>query len=93
MLLELSTVIVTGPDIVGGVFSGSSHPPAWFQQKLSQHGFAVPLNGELDKRTQETLSAFQMKYRQSRFDGVPDAETAALLDVITTPPAPTQPKS
>ena len=66
---------------------------AWFQQKLSQHGFAVPLNGELDKRTQETLSAFQMKYRQSRFDGVPDAETAALLDVITTPPAPTQPKS
>ena len=66
---------------------------AWFQQKLSQHGFAVPLNGELDKRTQETLSAFQMKYRQSRFDGVPDAETAALLDVITTPPPPTQPKS
>ena len=58
---------------------------AWFQQKLSQHGFAVPLNGELDQRTQDTVSAFQMKYRQSRFDGVPDAETAALLDVLTTP--------
>ena len=57
---------------------------AWFQQKLSQHGFAVPLNGELDKRTQDTLSAFQMKYRQSVFDGVPDAETAALLDALTT---------
>ena len=57
---------------------------AWFQQKLSQHGFAVPLNGELDKRTQDTVSAFQMKYRQSVFDGVPDAETAALLDVLTS---------
>ena len=60
---------------------------AWFQQKLSQHGFAVPLNGELDKRTQDTVSAFQMKYRQARFDGIPDAETAALLDVLTTPVA------
>jgi N-acetylmuramoyl-L-alanine amidase len=57
---------------------------AWFQKKLSQHGFAVPLNGELDKRTQDTVSAFQMKYRQALFDGVPDAETAALLEVITT---------
>ena len=57
----------------------------WFQQKLSQHGFAVPLNGELDQRTQDTVSAFQMKYRQARFDGLPDAETAALLDVLTTP--------
>ena len=57
---------------------------AWFQQKLDQHGFAVPRNGQLDKRTQDTLSAFQMKYRQSLFDGVPDAETAALLDVLTS---------
>jgi N-acetylmuramoyl-L-alanine amidase len=59
---------------------------AWFQQKLSQHGFAVPLNGEFDKRTQEVVSAFQMKYRQTNFDGTPDAETAALLDVLTMPP-------
>lgn len=58
---------------------------AWFQQKLDQHGFAVPRNGELDKRTQDTISAFQMKYRNGRFDGVPDAETAALLDVLTAP--------
>ena len=58
----------------------------WFQQKLGVHGFAVPLNGELDKRTQDTVSAFQMKYRQTRFDGIPDAETAALLDVLTMPP-------
>lgn len=59
----------------------------WFQQKLVAHGFSLPLDGTLDKRTTETLSAFQMKYRQSRFDGVPDAETAAILDVLTTPAA------
>ncbi|MEO8385274.1 MAG: N-acetylmuramoyl-L-alanine amidase [Betaproteobacteria bacterium] len=58
---------------------------AWFQKKLDQHGFAVPRNGDLDKRTQETISVFQMKYRNTRFDGVPDAETAALLDVLTAP--------
>ena len=26
-----------------------------------------------------------MKYRPSKFDGVPDAETAAMLEVLTTP--------
>jgi N-acetylmuramoyl-L-alanine amidase len=55
---------------------------AWFQQKLALHGYAVPLNGELDQRTQDTVSAFQMRYRQARFDGIPDAETAAMLDAL-----------
>ena len=58
---------------------------AWFQQKLNAHGYAVPLNGEFDQRTEEVVSAFQMKYRQARFDGILDAETAALLEVLTTP--------
>lgn len=57
----------------------------WFQQKLAKHGFAVPLNAELDEATVRVISAFQMKYRPSRFDGMPDAETAAMLDVLTTP--------
>ncbi len=56
----------------------------WFQQKLEEHGFAVPQNGEFDKATRAVISAFQQKYRQSAFDGTPDAETAALLDVITS---------
>ena len=57
----------------------------WFQQKLARHGFAVPLNSELDEATVTVLSAFQMKYRPALFDGMPDAETAALLEVLTTP--------
>ncbi len=58
---------------------------AWFQEKLAQHGFAVPRNGGLDEATVRVLSAFQMKYRPARFDGMPDAHTAALLDVLVNP--------
>lgn len=55
----------------------------WFQWKLGQHGFAVPQAGELDKETRRVISAFQMKYRPAKYDGEPDAETAAILDVLT----------
>lgn len=56
----------------------------WFQQKLEAHGFAPPQNGELDKATRAIIGAFQLKYRQSQFDGTPDAETAAILEVMTS---------
>ena len=58
---------------------------AWFQQRLEQHGFAVPKTGELDAATRRVIVAFQMKYRPARHDGTPDAETAALLDVLVNP--------
>lgn len=57
----------------------------WFQRNLAQHGFEVPLNGELDEETRRVVAAFQMKYRPANFDGIPDAETAVLLDVLNTP--------
>ena len=56
---------------------------AWFQRKLAVHGFQVPQNGVLDAATLRVLSAFQMKYRPSKFDGIPDAQTAALLAALT----------
>ncbi len=56
---------------------------AWFQAKLAAHGFEVPRGGELDPATRRVLAAFQMKYRPARYDGEPDAETAALLEVLT----------
>jgi N-acetylmuramoyl-L-alanine amidase len=52
---------------------------------LARHGFAVPTHGELDPATVNVLRAFQMKYRPARFDGQPDAETAAMLDALVTP--------
>ncbi len=57
----------------------------WFQQRLAQHGFAVPRNGELDEATVRVISVFQMKYRPAKFDGIPDAETAAILDALVEP--------
>lgn len=58
---------------------------AWFQKKLAQFGYATPQTGELDEATRNVVISFQMKYRPAIIDGTPDAETAALLDVLTTP--------
>jgi N-acetylmuramoyl-L-alanine amidase len=58
---------------------------AWFQRKLAEVGYAVPQNGELDQATRNVISVFQTKYRPSLYDGTPDAETAAQLDVLTSP--------
>lgn len=57
----------------------------WFQDKLLAHGFALARSGEFDTATRRVLSAFQMKYRPSRYDGLADAQTAALLQVISAP--------
>lgn len=58
---------------------------AWFQEKLAAHGFDVPRSGELDTATRNVIACFQMKYRPAHWDGEPDAETAAWLDVATIP--------
>ncbi len=58
---------------------------AWFQQALRTHGFDVPQHGLMDEPTRRVIAAFQMKYRPARFDGQPDAETAALLQVLIEP--------
>ncbi len=51
----------------------------WFQQQLVTLGYAAPQSGELDVATRQVLAAFQLHYRPTRFDGEPDAQTAALL--------------
>jgi len=58
---------------------------AWFQRKLAMHGFGLVQSGMYDEATRTTLAAFQMKYRPRDISGVADAETAALLEVLTTP--------
>jgi N-acetylmuramoyl-L-alanine amidase len=60
---------------------------AWFQQALATHGFKVPATGVLDAATRRVIAAFQMKYRPARYDGEPDAETAAMLQVLNAPAA------
>lgn len=52
---------------------------AWFQAELSRLGYDTPRTGTLDRATRNVLAAFQMHYRPSRYDGEPDAETAAIM--------------
>ncbi len=59
---------------------------AWYQAALAKFGYKVPESGVLDEPTRRVLAAFQMKYRPQQHDGTPDAETAALLHVLTTLP-------
>lgn len=54
----------------------------WFQQQLARVGYRIAASGAFDEQTRNVLAAFQMKYRPTRFDGVGDAETAALLAVL-----------
>jgi N-acetylmuramoyl-L-alanine amidase len=60
--------------------------PEWFQERLAELGYEVLRTGLLDAPTQRVLAVFQMKYRPARSDGVPDAETAALLEVLEKEP-------
>ena len=55
----------------------------WMQKKLSEIGYATPQTGVWDQETRNVLIAFQTRYRPSLFDGTPDAESAALLDVVS----------
>ena len=56
----------------------------WFQKKLEEFGYAVSLSGEMDKATRSVITAFQLRFRPANFDGKPDAETAAILDAMTS---------
>lgn len=57
----------------------------WFQKALARHGYPIELSGRFDGLTQRVLMNFQMRYRPADFSGQADAETAALLQVLTQP--------
>ncbi len=57
----------------------------WFQQALKKHGYVIDVTGLPDTQTQRVLMNFQMRYRPANYDGLMDAESAALLEVLTAP--------
>jgi len=59
---------------------------AWFQRVLAQHGYNVDTTSSFDEQTRRVLMNFQMRYRPAVYDGMPDAESAAILEVLTAPP-------
>ena len=60
-------------------------PLDWFRQRLADFGYPVPEgDGDLlDTGTRDVLVSFQMRFRPARYDGEPDAETAAILAALT----------
>ncbi|MFC3608269.1 N-acetylmuramoyl-L-alanine amidase [Stutzerimonas tarimensis] len=62
----------------------AAEPPtiAWYQEQLAAFGYRVPRHGEFDEETRSVIAAFQMRFRPERFDGQPDAQTAAMLAVL-----------
>ena len=78
------------------VFEAAPPDAAWWQTTLVLHGYELAPSGQFDEATKNVLASFQMRYRPTNYAGQADAETAALLHVLTTPlitttpaPAPT----
>lgn len=69
------------------VFARELPPLSWFRSRLAAFGYAVPEDeGELlDTATRDVLVSFQMRFRPTRYDGEPDAQTAAILAALTPP--------
>jgi len=85
--------LVAWPDatrvaVVTPVFQAQLPDVAWYQKKLATWGYGLVQSGNLDEQTRAVLSAFQMKYRPANIDGMPDVETAALLEALTNPAGP-----
>ncbi len=55
---------------------------AGLQAKLLAYGYDAPQTGVLDAQTTSVVAAFQMHFRPARYDGLPDVETAAILDAL-----------
>ncbi len=58
---------------------------AWFQAALSKHGYTIERTGQWDKQSERVMMNFQMRYRPTDYRGQMDAESAAILQVLTTP--------
>jgi N-acetylmuramoyl-L-alanine amidase len=67
------------------VFDAQLPDTTWFQRKLHAFGYGIQTTCLFDEQTKNVLSAFQSKFRPANIDGNPDAETATLLEVLTTP--------
>jgi N-acetylmuramoyl-L-alanine amidase len=65
-------------------FQAALPAPDWFRQRLSELGYRVAAEGESEPSLHDVLVAFQMHFRPARHDGVPDAETAAILAALSS---------
>ncbi|RVU49299.1 N-acetylmuramoyl-L-alanine amidase [Rubrivivax rivuli] len=73
------------------VFEAQPPEMIWIQRSLAQHGYNVQPTGVFDKQTERVLMNFQMRYRPTSYSGLPDAESSAILWVLTKGGAKTEP--
>lgn len=52
------------------------------QSKLKRYGYNTPEHGLYDQATHDAISAFQMHFYHSKYDGDADIETVARLDAL-----------
>ncbi|MFG6468061.1 N-acetylmuramoyl-L-alanine amidase [Roseateles sp. BYS87W] len=76
-----------GPSVVVKTLEHEVAPRdvAWLQDRLARIGYNVSRSGQMDALTKDVVSTFQMKYRPRDISGTVDAETAALIEVASTP--------
>ncbi|AWN17331.1 N-acetylmuramoyl-L-alanine amidase [Salinisphaera sp. LB1] len=60
-------------------FADHAPPVAQIQSRLADYGYDLPVSGRLDARTHAVLRAFQMHFRPSGVNGIPDTQTLARL--------------
>jgi N-acetylmuramoyl-L-alanine amidase len=65
------------------VFEAQPPEMLWIQRSLAKHGYQIEPTGLFDKQTERVLMNFQMRYRPASYSGLPDAESSALLWVLT----------
>ena len=55
------------------------------QDALATHGYNIERTGQWDEQSRRVMMNFQMRYRPGNYEGQPDAESAAILWVLTNP--------
>ena len=53
-----------------------------YQSALKTLGYGLEPSGIVDDSTKKTIEAFQFHFRPSKYDGVMDAETWAILQAL-----------
>lgn len=64
------------------LLAGQTPPLAWFEMVLERFGYSLARRPDQTDATRNIIAAFQMRFRPALHDGLPDAQTAAILAAL-----------
>lgn len=64
------------------LLASQTPPLAWFEMALGRFGYSLARQPGQTDAIRNVIAAFQMRFRPARYDGQPDAETAAILAAL-----------